>query len=151
MSTILNIYKSHLASVNVIMPNGKVLHFVNGVYRTSFPDEVAFLNAEVAARHPHIWIDPMEETVDSELVDPMAMLRHTIEQEILAKYNIVAGDPNRDLGTTPQNLPLNVTTTKDIADAAAGGSGLSMSARLMQLQTPNAAVLAVQPPAPNTK
>lgn len=138
MST-LHVYKCHLQSVNVVLPSGKFCVFVNGVYRTDDEGEIAFFDREVAMKHPHIYIDPLEKEVDSELVDPMAMLRHKIIEEYKAAQLAAAGDPDRDMGSSDQNMKLNIGNTRDIAEAAAGGSGVQAApatgmARLMNLQ-----------------
>lgn len=127
MST-LKIYKCHIQSVNVILPSGKICVFVNGVYRTKDEGEIGFFDREVASGHPHIYIDPNESEVDESLVDPMAALRHKIIEEYKAAVAAAAGDPNRPMGETDQNLKLNVGSTRDIAEAAAGGSGASPAA-----------------------
>lgn len=131
--TMLRVYKSTMPSMSVILANGKPCIFVNGYYRTDNPMEIGTLDSEVKAGHPHIFIDPNEVEVDSTLVDPMAALRHKIIEEYKASQEAAAGDPNRDMGTSDQTQKLNVSTSADIAQAAAGGSGMPLAARLMAL------------------
>lgn len=132
--SILRVYKCHLLSVNVVLPSGKFCVFTNGYYRTKEEGEIAFFDREVALGHPHIYIDPHESEVDESLVDPMAMLRHKIIEEYKASMAAAAADPNRDMGSSDQSMKLNVGTTRDIAEAAAGGSGAPIDARLVNLR-----------------
>lgn len=143
--TMLRVYKSTMPSMSVILANGKPCIFVNGYYRTDNPMEIGTLDSEVKAGHPHIFIDPNEVEVDSTLVDPMAALRHKIIEEYKASQEVAAGDPNRDMGTSDQTTRLNVSTSKDIADAAAGGSGMPLAARLMNLNANKGAATLTTP------
>lgn len=131
--SMLRVFKCTIPSCSVILGNGKPCIFVSGVYRTDIPAEIGFFENEILLKHPHLYIDPAESEIDSELVDPMNALRAKIIKEYLAAQEKVAGDPNRDMGSTDQNMKLNVGTTKDIAEAAAGGSGSGLAARLVNL------------------
>jgi hypothetical protein len=130
--TMLRVFKGTMPSFNYIFGNGKPAIFVQGVYRTNVDWEIASLENEIKNGHPHIYIDPNETEIDSEMVDPMNVLRAKIIAEYVAAQ-AKATDPSNDGGTyTPQALkPGN---SQDVADAAAGGSGLSVAARLVSLQ-----------------
>lgn len=139
--SILKVFKCHLQSANVVLPSGKFCVFVNGVYRTKDEGEITFFEREVVTGHPHLYIDPNESEVDETLVDPMAMLRHKIIEEYKASMAAAAGDQNRDMGTSDQTQKLNVANSQNVQEAAAGGSGLQLAARLVNLQKPSGAVL----------
>lgn len=142
--SILKVYKCHIPSVNVILPSGKACVFVNGVFRTKDEGEIGFFEREIALGHPHIFIDPAEVEVDEALVDPFEAMKHKIIEQYKAEMAAAAGNPDRDMGNTDQNLKLNVGTTRDVAEAAAGGSGktLALTPPVAQTQqTPNAASL----------
>lgn len=129
---ILRIYKCSFMSTSFLMPNGKPCIFVNGVYRTDSPAEIAEFDKMIAEGHPHFYVDPNEREVDSAFVDPMAMMRHRIIEEYKASQ-AAASNPNNDMGTSDQSMKLNVATTRNIEEAAAGGSGSGLAARLMKI------------------
>lgn len=129
---ILKIYKSRLMSVNVVLASGKICSFVNGYYRTKNESEIGTFDAEIANGHPHIYIDPHESEVDESLVDPMAALRHKIIEEYKASM-AAATNPDNDMGSSDQSGKINAATSRDVAEAAAGGSGASVAARLTNL------------------
>lgn len=134
--TTLRVYKCTFMSTSYLMPNGKPCIFVNGVYRTNNPAEIAEFDSMIANGHPHFFIDPNEREVDSGLVDPMEAMRHRIIEEYKASMVQAAGDPDRDMGKSDQTARLNVASTRNIEEAAAGGSGSSLAARLMKIAPP---------------
>lgn len=127
--TTLRVFKSTIPSVNFIFANGKPAIFQQGVYRTDVDWEIAELEKEVLARHPHIYIDEKEREIDSEMVDPMNALRAKIIADYLASEQ-AATNLSNDMGATLQE-PLKPASSRDVAVAAAGGEGTAMSARLM--------------------
>jgi hypothetical protein len=125
------IYKAHLPSVNYVFTNGKPAIFVAGKFATTVASEIEELDREIAAGHPHIYIDENEREVPAETIDPIAALRAQIEAEIRATM-AAATNPNNDMGsTTPE--PLKPASSADISDAAGGGSGAGLAARLVKL------------------
>jgi hypothetical protein len=122
----LSVFKATLPSVNYIFKNGKPAIFVSGRYTTSVEAEIKELNEEVAAGHPHISIDPNEREISSELVDPIAALRHKIIAEYKAT-ELSATNPSNDMGQSIQGALIPGNTT-NIAEAAAGGNGQNTSA-----------------------
>lgn len=128
----LRVYKCTFMSTSYLMPDGKPCIFVNGVYRTDSPKEIAQFDEMIAGGHPHFYVDPAEREVDSALIDPMAAMKHRIIEEYKAQM-AAATDPNRDMGTSDQSMKLNVATTRNIEEAAAGGSGSALAARLMKI------------------
>lgn len=132
------VFKAHLPSVNYIFQNGKPAIFVLGRYVTSVDSEIAELKAEIAAGHPHIYIDANEETTDAPTTSEELMqgLRAQIEAQVRAEM-AAAVQVDNDMGSSDQ-APVVPASTQAIAEAAAGGSGAPSPARLVNL----AAVLA---------
>jgi hypothetical protein len=128
---ILQVFKATLPSINYIFRNGKPAIFVQGKYATGVEGEIDELKDEISKGHPHIYIDAAESEVDSEMVDPIQALRTKIEAQIRAEM-AAATDLNNDRGQTKQE-PLKPSSSTDVMDAAAGGSGVGLAARLMKV------------------
>lgn len=129
MST-LRVFKATLPSVNYIFKNGKPAIFVQGVYTTDVVSEIEELDAEIAARHPHIFIDAAMREIDSSAVDPIAALR----EKIIAEYKATmasATSLDNDMGKSNQG-PLKPASSVDVAAATAGGSGEGFAARILK-------------------
>lgn len=129
MST-LRVFKATLPSVNYIFKNGKPAIFINGMYTTDVPFEIEELDAEIATRHPHIFIDESMREIDSAKVDPIAALREKIIAEYKATMEAATAQDN-DLGTSTQGA-LKPASSVDIAAASAGGSGAGLAARILK-------------------
>ena len=130
----LNVFQATMPSVNYIFGNGKPAIFVQGFYRTNVQWEIEEFDREIANGHPHIHRPSKKEdqVIESEMLDPMAALRAKIIADYKAQ-EAAAINPSRDMGTTDQNAKLMPGNTMDVAEAAEGGSGLSMAARLVNL------------------
>lgn len=115
---ILRLYKSSMSAVNFICGNGDVITFAQGRYYTDNPSHIAYLDAEIRSNHPHIFVDPNEREVASNMITPMQQMREKIRQELLAE--LAAGVPMKDMGKTDPNAKLMPGNTRDIAQAAAG-------------------------------
>lgn len=140
----LRIFKSRMSSIQTILPNGKPVPFINGMHTTDDPYTIAYLDQMVMDNHPQIYIDTNDFEVDSGLVDPSEALKDKIIRDYLREQEVI-NNPNRDMGATDQTMKLNVGNSQNIAEAAAGGSGLSMSARLLSLQQASKVTLAELP------
>lgn len=130
MST-LRVFKATLPSVNYIFKNGKPAIFVQGKFCTDVPAEIAELDEEVANHHPIIFIDSAEREVDSAAVDPISALR----EKIIAEYKAsmaTATSPDNDMGESVQGA-LKPASTQDVVEAAAGGSGAGLAARILKV------------------
>lgn len=136
MSTLLHVFNSTIPSVNFVFKNGKAAAFVAGKYFTDVESEIAELSEEVKNRHPHIYVDKDQVTIQSEMLDPMVALRAKFfaefEEELAKKT-----DPSQDLGTYEQEKVVPAST-QDIAAAAAGGDGNNLAARLAGLAAKSA-------------
>lgn len=122
--TMLRVFKSNIPSINYIFPWGTVAAFQQGYYRTDIEREISHLEEEVKLKHPHILIDANEFEVDSTLVDPMNALRAKIIADYLNTQE-KANNPDNDMGNSDQS-PVRPSNSRDVAVAAAGGSGVSL-------------------------
>jgi hypothetical protein len=126
------IFKARIPSVNYIFKNGKPAIFVSGKFATTNKSEIDELTEEVAAGHPHIYIDAEEATMDADLISPIDALRDKIRAELMAEM-AAATNPSNDMGSTTQE-PIKPASSQDIATASVGGSGEGLAARLMSLK-----------------
>ena len=129
--SIAKVFKATLPSINYIFRNGKPAIFVHGKFATAIESEIAELNEEIAAGHPHIFVDPNEAEIDSNALSPIEALTAQIRAQLVAEM-AAATDPANDMGTSvPQEL--KPSNTMDISVAAEGGSGTGLAARLMNV------------------
>ena len=139
MST-LRVYRATMPSVNFIMPNGKPIIFQQGVYYTDKQNEIDTLDFEIKQGHPHIFVDPTNAEIASEDLDPVVAMKKKVlgmmtrEQllDALKAREAEVVNPSNDLGESDQSA-VKPASTQDIAPAAAGGSGSSVTARLTNL------------------
>lgn len=139
MST-LRVFKSTIPSVNFIFPNGKPAIFQQGRYYTDNTEDIATLDKEIKDGHPHIYIDNEEMTIESEMLNPVNAMKAKVlgtlsRDELIAALQAKEADainPSNDMGSSEQ-LQVKPASTQDIASAAAGGSGASLTSRLTNL------------------
>lgn len=79
--------------------SGKTVHFLNGMYATESETEIKELTEECKSGHENYYIDSAQTTIESEMMDPMAILIARIREEERAKL-ILATNPGRDMGGT---------------------------------------------------
>jgi hypothetical protein len=125
------LFKSTHQSIKYIFRDGVTAYFIHGMYHTTNPKHIEELNAEVAAKHPHIFIDSKEKTIDTEKVDPISKLRDKLRAEILDEM-ARNSNPLNDFGSSNQGN-LNPASTMDIAAVSAGGDGAQLVSRLQNL------------------
>lgn len=124
---ILHVFKSTMPNVNVHASNGEALSFQQGRFVTDNEAHIALLNQAVKDRHPHIFIDPLEITVRSDMVTPMQQMRAKIIAEYIAEQ-AAKENPSRQMGHTEQNLKLNVAGSNQMANENTPGAGQSQLA-----------------------
>jgi hypothetical protein len=136
--TIQTLFKSNQLSSNYIFRSGKVANFVRGRYSTDIQSEIDELENEIKLKHPHIYKDAKETTIDTEKLDPMWRIKQDIRAEILADM-ARSQDPSRDMGSyEPTNL--SPASTSDIAPVAAGaGPSTAVQALLARTRAAKAA------------
>jgi hypothetical protein len=128
------LYKATLPSVNYIFKNGKPAIFVRGKFATEVAAEIEELDFEIAAGHPHIYVDKDEPEADSGNQNLLAGLRAQLEAEIRAEM-AAASSLKNDMGNS-EATKLIPASTVDIAAAAlgAGPATDSTSAKLLNLK-----------------
>lgn len=120
---LVKLFCSSLLSCKYVFSKGTVANFVNGKYATNNPVEIAEMEAEIAGRHPHLYVRKGEETIDYDVTDPLAELRKKFFAEFQAAEHKRAEETadGRDLGEYVQKR-LNTGNTTDI-QAVTLGSG----------------------------
>lgn len=126
------LYKATLPSINYIFKNGKPAIFVRGRFSTNIAAEIAELDAEIAAGHPHLFVDKDEPIVAEPTTNEMlAGLRAQWEAEFRAKM-AEANQLSNDRGTS-EVAKLVPGSTVDVA-AAIANSGTDTAAKLINLK-----------------
>jgi small-conductance mechanosensitive channel len=136
--TIQTLFKSTQLSSNYIFLDGSIASFVRGRYSTDDPARIKQLENEIATKHPYIYKDAKEATIDTEKLDPMWKLKQDMRAQILEEM-AAAQDPSRDMGSyAPTHLSPSSTT--DIAPVAAGaGPSTAVQALLARTRAAKAA------------
>lgn len=111
------------AAGKFIFKNGKTAAFVGGEFLTNVPSEIAELEEEIAAGHPHIFRDPDNMVVDSTTQDPMASIKAKIIREYEAEQ---AARHRKDSDKGTSGLPAELASR--VAGIATSASISSVSA-----------------------
>jgi hypothetical protein len=117
------LYKSTLPFNNIIFPNGHVAHFKGGFFATAEPEQVKYLDEQIAKNGfgGIIYIDENARTITAEQENPMLALRKKFFEEFQAEQAAFL-NPSNDMGTSDQGK-LKPASTTDIAPVALGGDG----------------------------
>lgn len=117
------LYKSTVKFGNVIMPEGRILHFKAGMYITADQEEIDYLDRAIAKNEyrGQIFIDPNARTITAEQENPLLALRKKFFEEFMEEQRRML-NPENDMGTSEQGK-LNAASTTSIAPTAAGGDG----------------------------
>ena len=122
----LTLFKSRAGTMGYVFRNGKAVHFIGGVYATSAKDEIEELTKECENGHPNYFIDSNQKTIDSEMMDPMAVLRAQIKQEILDQMK--ANDPSKDMGSYGTGKLEGIANSQTVNGAAAASESQAAAA-----------------------
>lgn len=85
-------FKCSIPNTNFVLSNGKNIPFSGGVYITDDPVDIAELMREIVyegagrSKHPHIYVDVEDASVDTTLDDEIAAAQLKAKQEVLAKH-----------------------------------------------------------------
>ena len=110
------VYKSTIANQRLITPTGRLIKIIGGQYITDNKEDIEFLDKEISSGFPYI---KKEKEITSEDLDPMAVLRRQIREEVLAEQS-----STRDLGNDPEHKTKGVNTLNtDKLKAMAADSG----------------------------
>lgn len=124
----LSVFKSRAPTMGYVFKSGKVVHFMGGMYATASKSEIEELTTECENGHPNFYIDPSQKTLDSEALDPIAVLRATIRAEEIAKLQAM-GDPLRDMGSTPQGKLEGIANSHSINGLQAASEAQAQAAQ----------------------
>lgn len=126
----MSLFKSRAPTMGYVFKSGKVVHFMGGIYATSSKSEIEELTTECENSHPNFYMDPTQRTIDSEALDPIAVLRATIRAEEIAKLQAM-GDPTRDMGSTPQGKLEGIANSHTIAGLQAASEAQANAAQTL--------------------
>lgn len=116
------VFISSLGNSKYIFTNGKEANFINGEYSTDIESEIADLENQIKAGHPHIGRNIAKLTVDTDSMDPIEDIKRRAIEEYVAKQK-AASDIKNDRGTTEQSARLGgILTSRNVAAATAGSS-----------------------------
>lgn len=123
----MNIYFCTVPHSRYVFRDGAVATFTSGRFLTDNPSQIAELDWEIKNRHPTIWVDKDNLTIDPKMLDPMEVMKAKIIAEYLEDQRLAATlNPNNDMGNNERASNLNVANSRTIAPLAAGGSGVSL-------------------------
>jgi hypothetical protein len=111
---VVHLFNSNLPSVRYIFKSGDAAIFVNGVYTTNDPEKIAELTAECKRGHPNLFVDAKRVTVSMDELNPMAVLRKKIREELLAEQAAA-----RDMGNSIAKAGTGQVNTAGLAGIAA--------------------------------
>lgn len=125
---ILQVFKIRLPNCvagKYIFKSGKEANFVGGKYVTAVPEEIAELENEVVLNHPHIFRDAEEMVMDTEVKDPLAVLREKFFAEFQATATATANtvDKGNTAAKGTDTLGGIATSTNISGVAAASNQG----------------------------
>jgi hypothetical protein len=120
---VVHLFNSNLPSVRYIFKSGEAAVFVNGVYTTNDPEKIAELTTECKRGHPNLFIDQKRVTVSMDELNPMAVLRKKIREELLAEQAAA-----RDMGNSIAKPGTGQVNTAGIAGIAASSIKVASAA-----------------------
>lgn len=123
------VFKSRAPLMGYCFKSGNVVHFREGIYTTNNKIEIEELTAECENGHPNYYIDPEQRTMDSEQLDPMAVLTARIREEERAKLVAAVGNPMREMGNTGQGKLEGIGNSHSISGMQAASEAQSIAAR----------------------
>lgn len=121
---VFNVFKNTLGNASFVTSKGKVLHFLNGEHITDVAVDIEELQAEVAAGHPHIYIDKERETVDGNAKSAMDMLKETLRAELLREMEAakLAASTNNFGETDAKPALQGIANSTTIAEGMSGST-----------------------------
>lgn len=117
------IFKCKMPSCNYIFRDGTTGVFISGKLYTDNNAHISELKAEVgevgvnASKHPHIYVDPDECEIDSEMMDPIEVMKAKLRLEVRAE--MAAATSKGDMGSTDQSggVLKGMVSTATLAEA----------------------------------
>lgn len=121
--SVLQLFKSRIASMRYVFKNGKTANFILGQYATDVESEITELHAEIKSGNPILHIDKDEPT--KLFVEPIESLR----AKIIAEYEAEKArtlNKNNDAGYSVQGR-LNVANSSTVSEGAASSDSMVQS------------------------
>lgn len=126
---ILKVFKSRAPVMGYAFKSGNVVYFREGMYATASKAEIEELTAECENGHPNYYIDPEQTEIDSEQMDPIAVLTAKIREEERAKLMAAVGNPLKDMGATAQGKLEGISNSHSISGLQAASESQATAAR----------------------
>jgi hypothetical protein len=102
-----------------VFKSGKIAEFIGGLYRTTVKSEIEELQAEIDSGIGSIWVPPEAPTIDSEDMDPVAVMKKKVIAEYLAQQ---ARAQNNGESTSESDPKTGMGNTKNLAAVSAGST-----------------------------
>jgi hypothetical protein len=77
------VFKSYVLNSSIHLPTGEKVVFNNGVTYVDNPEAVKYLQEQVDAKHPHIYRDPEQLEIDTELQERAVQAAALAIQQVL--------------------------------------------------------------------
>ena len=134
MGTKLHQFYMDKTAARYIFKTGKVAEFFGGVYRTASEIESDELKKEIAAGLTSIWQVPGQEIVDSEDIDPIAVMK----RKIIAEYEAEKARANKNGVSTSDAGSVKPSGTGTVGvNAAVSNSGEAGAAKTVPVGSIN--------------
>lgn len=114
---IMSIFKCRSPVMGYTLKAGRLIHFVKHIYATDNESEIKELT-ELCKEGGIYYIDSDMVTADSEDLNPIAVLKRQMREEILAEQ-AAANDKERDIGASDTSKLGMVATSSSIMGGAA--------------------------------
>ena len=137
------VFKNTIPSCSFIFKNGKQAAFIAGKYLTDIESEIKEFMAEIAAKHPYIFIDQNEVTVDTDALSPLDQIKKQAVDDYLAAQTAALNTTN-DRGTSNSSggEGTGIASTANIPDASGNVAAITVptipvvSSKLAALKVP---------------
>lgn len=80
---ILNLYKSRFPYCKFSLQDGSSVEFVNGRFATDNQQAIRELDAEIRNKHPYIFKDPAQPTINTDEVDQLELIKQRAVQDYI--------------------------------------------------------------------
>lgn len=117
------LFKCAVPSCKYLFQDGHAAYFTDGRYATQDEKEIEELEAEIKAKHPHIYIDANEKEADAAILDPMSALKKRIIEDYLKEQTDAA--KVNDLGTSGTDAGAGAGMTNSASAAAISAESLT--------------------------
>lgn len=114
------LFKCAIPSCKYLFANGTAAYFTDGRYATQDEKEIEELEAEIKARHPHIYIDANEKETEAAILDPMSSLKKRIIEDYLKEQA-----SGKDMGTSGIKAGAGAGVSNSQTTAAIAAESLS--------------------------